>query len=135
MSYNMYQGFNSSDWNEAKWVTKFAGQPEQLVSSAQLAGWARMQQISGELLVTDQVSGATYMVKQIPGVFSSKDWTTALLLSWLLGGFGVDRFYLGYTGLGLLKLFTLGGCGIWSIIDAILVTMKKIPDSNGAPIA
>jgi TM2 domain-containing membrane protein YozV len=94
-----------------------------------------MKQISGELFVTDQASGATYMVKQIPGVFSSKDWTTALLLSWLLGGFGVDRFYLGYTGLGILKLFTLGGCGIWSLIDAILVTMKNIPDSNGAPLA
>jgi len=135
MSYNAYQGFNSPDWNDPKWVTKFPGQPEQVVSTAQLAGWARNKQISGELFVTDQASGATYMVKQIPGVFSSKDWTTALLLSWLLGGFGIDRFYLGYTGLGLLKLFTLGGCGIWSIIDAILVTMKNIPDSNGAPLA
>ena len=135
MSYNMYQGFNSPEWNEAKWVTKFPGQPEQVVSAAQLAGWARNKQISGELIVTDQASGSTYTVKQIPGVFSNKDWTTAMIFSWLLGGFGIDRFYLVYTGLGLLKLFTLGGCGIWSIIDAILVTMKNIPDSHGAPLA
>jgi hypothetical protein len=135
MSYNAYQGFNSPDWNEAKWITKFPGQPEQLVSAAQLAGWARMKQISGDFFVTDQASGANYMVKQIPGVFSSKDWTTALILSWLLGGLGIDRFYLGYTGLGLLKLFTAGGCGIWALVDAILITMKNIPDSNGAPLA
>ena len=128
-------GFNAADWNEPKWLTKFPGQPDQLISAAQLAGWARSKQISGELLVVDQASGTSYMVKQIPGVFSTKDWTTAMIFSWLLGGFGVDRFYLGYTGLGLLKLFTLGGCGIWSIIDAILITMKNIPDSNGAPLA
>jgi hypothetical protein len=59
MSYNAYQGFNSSDWNDPKWITKFPGQPEQIVSAAQLAGWARMKQISGELFVTDQASGTT----------------------------------------------------------------------------
>ena len=135
MSNSYYQGFNAPDWNEQKWLVKYPGQPDVLVSSAQLAGWARTKSITGDLLVVEASSNITYAVKQIPGVFSNKDWTTAMLLSWLLGGLGVDRFYLGYTGLGLLKLFTLGGCGIWSIIDAILVTMKNIPDSSGAPLA
>lgn len=46
-----------------------------------------------------------------------KDPTTALLLSLFLGCYGIDRFYLGQAGLGVGKLLTCGGCGIWAIID------------------
>ncbi len=65
---------------------------------------------------------------------SDKDFLTALLLSIFLGWLGIDRFYLGYTGLGILKLVTLGGCGIWSIIDIIFIATGKLPDSEGRPL-
>ena len=50
-----------------------------------------------------------------------KDPTIALILSVLIGELGIDRFYIGDTGLGIGKLLTCGGLGIWSIIDWFLI--------------
>jgi hypothetical protein len=72
--------------------------------------------------------------QQLYGAYSDKDWTTALILSILLGGLGVDRFYLGYTGLGVINLLSVGGCGIWAIVDIIMIATNKLPDAQGRPL-
>jgi TM2 domain-containing membrane protein YozV len=58
----------------------------------------------------------------------------AVQLSFLLGMLGADRFYLGYTRLGILKLATLGGLGLWFLIDLVLVMRGRIPDACGRPM-
>ena len=86
-------------------------------------------------MITEVATGYVYQARQIPGVFSNKSFVTALLLSFFFGVFGVDRFYLGHVGVGLGKLFTFGGLGIWALIDFILIATKNVKDSQGTPLA
>ena len=64
---------------------------------------------------------------------SKKDPGLILVLAVILGGSGIDRFMLGDTGMGILKLFTLGGCGVLWLIDIFSaksrcnITEKKLP--------
>ena len=62
---------------------------------------------------------------------SEKSNTVALLLCFFLGFLGVHRFYVGKIGTGVLMLITLGGLGIWNLIDFIIIVVQKFTDSEG----
>lgn len=62
---------------------------------------------------------------------NDKNHLVALLLSIFTGALGIDRFYLGYIGTGILKLLTLGGLGVWTIIDWILIATKNLKPKDG----
>ena len=62
---------------------------------------------------------------------SNRNWNTALLLSILMGIFGADRFYVGRTGLGILKLVTFGGYFVWWVMDVILLLQGRMKDDLG----
>jgi TM2 domain-containing membrane protein YozV len=65
---------------------------------------------------------------------SDKNWLATLLLCLFLGGIGVHRFYVGKVGTGILQLITLGGCGIWTLIDLIMIITGSFTDKNGNKI-
>ena len=62
-----------------------------------------------------------------------KNKLTAILLSIFTGGLGIDRFYLGYTGLGVAKLLTCGVLGIWALIDLIMICTGSLRPADGSP--
>ena len=62
---------------------------------------------------------------------SKKDWTTALLLSIILGGLGIHRFYVGKTGTGVLWLLTGGLFGIGALVDLMKIVCGNFTDSEG----
>ncbi|HKF38169.1 MAG TPA: TM2 domain-containing protein [Ktedonobacteraceae bacterium] len=63
-----------------------------------------------------------------------KDWLTALLFCIFLGWLGIHRFYTGHTVIGVVQLLTAGGCGIWWIVDLIMILTDSYRDSNGLPL-
>jgi hypothetical protein len=66
---------------------------------------------------------------------SPKSRLATTILAWVLGGLGVDRFYTGHIVLGIVKLLTWGGFGIWWIIDFIMAVTGKRKDKEGRLIS
>lgn len=62
--------------------------------------------------------------KQVENKIYKLNWLLTLIISIIFGCIGVDRFMMGQVGLGLLKLFTVGGFGFWWLIDIILIATK-----------
>jgi len=66
-----------------------------------------------------------------PENISPKSRLAAALFSFFLGGLGVHRFYVGKTGTGILMILTLGGLGIWALIDFIMILSGAFKDKQG----
>ena len=119
--------------NETFFV-QLMGAEEGPLTAMDLRTMVRSGTVKCNTLVRRASGGHLFQAVDVPGLFSDKDWMTALLLSLFLGGLGIDRFYLGHSGLGVLKLLTLGGCGTWALIDLILIATYKLNDSNDLPL-
>lgn len=137
---NQYLDFinTTKELKMSQWTVKLPG-GEFSLTTQEMRVWAESGRLKSDAIVIDQ-SGTAWTAKQIPGVFSSKDWLTALLLSIFLGVFGVDRFYLGKVGTGITKLLvnlvTLYTFGlIWVVIDLILIATKRLKDKDGFTLA
>lgn len=71
--------------------------------------------------------------KEIPCIYTNGyDFTTTMILSLFLGNFGIDRFYLGYPTIGLIKLFTFGGFIVGNWIDIILIATQTLKPADGS---
>jgi len=93
--------------------------------------WEKIQQvlfyIGGLYIFTVKFDSNYERIDTVP-----KSKMSAILLSVFLGELGIDRFYLGYLGLGFLKLFTVGGFGIWWLVDIIMICTGSIRPADGS---
>ena len=73
-----------------------------------------------------------WLVEQNAIIDDSKpqDFLSTVLFAWFLGCFGIHRFWTGHTAIGIAQLLTLGGCGIWTYIDLILICFNKFKDAQ-----
>ena len=65
---------------------------------------------------------------------SEKSFIAMILLCFFLGSLGIHRFYAGKIGTGILMIITLGGLGIWTLIDFIMIIVGKFKDKEGMEI-
>ncbi|MBM4280627.1 MAG: TM2 domain-containing protein [Deltaproteobacteria bacterium] len=63
-----------------------------------------------------------------------RNWLATLLLAFFLGYLGIHRFYTGHTMIGVVQLLTGGGCGVWALVDLIMILVGNFRDADGNPL-
>jgi len=97
------------------------------------------QEVSADILTVEAISEIAVAqdleVEEVittPALLNSgKSQLVALLLVLFVGVLGIHRFYLGYTGIGIIQLLTGGGCGIWALIDLIMIITGDLKPKDG----
>ena len=74
--------------------------------------------------------GCGYAVNE-SGILKNNRGLITVLLCWFLGVFGAHRFYTGHTTIAIVQLLTFGGCGIWMLIDLIMILLGNFKDAEG----
>ena len=91
-----------------------------------LDGLVRAYRLAAPARVSFPASGCLWL----PFLFR----LVALLLAWFLGVFGAHRFYVGKTGTAVAMIFTIGGLGVWALIDFIMIAAGSFTDIDGHPV-
>jgi hypothetical protein len=97
---------------------------------------AEFSEITGKKLTFKEKLALKMVQKKIKKSLNhpqkAKSQVLALILVLLVGVLGIHRFYLGYTWQGVVQLLTLGGCGIWALIDLIRIIMGTLKPADGS---
>jgi hypothetical protein len=120
--------------DSSRYFIKRLGTDEGPYCVEELRGMIVTGYLPTDTIAKRETGGDWFPVKQIPNLYSQKQWIVAIILAVFLGNLGIDRFYVGHIGLGILKVVTLGGCGVWHIVDIVLFAMNKVSDDKGLPL-
>lgn len=111
-------------------TTVYAAFPVEKATTEQVSA-AEYSQSSAASAQSEQVSDEQSTPTSPTSAPAGKSQLVALLLCLFVGGIGIHRFYLGYTTEGIIQILTLGGCGIWSLIDLIRIITGDLKPKGG----